>query len=108
MKFEMAADLLTWKNGEVEENIILEFAHQYEKLNDEQKSDLIETAKSAHDEYVQEMMKRVREPGKPRMRIELSHKDSEGQVQEDQIQDAMELVECLNEEINPKGRNMKL
>ena len=38
------------------------------------------------------------------MRIELSHKDSEGEVEEEQIQDAMELVECLNEEIKPKGR----
>jgi hypothetical protein len=52
IKVETAADLLTWKNGEVEENIILEFAHQYEKLNDEEKSELIETAGSAHDEYV--------------------------------------------------------
>ena len=76
MKFEAAADLLTWKNGEVEENIILEFARQYEKLNDEEKSELFETAKSAHDKYVQEMMKRVREPGKPRIRIEMSHKDN--------------------------------
>ena len=108
MKVETAAELLTWKNGEVEENIILEFAHQYEKLNDEQKSQLIETAKSAHYEYVQEMMKRVREPGKPRIRIEMSHKDSEGEVKEEQIQDAMKVVECLNEEIKPKGRKMKL
>jgi hypothetical protein len=34
-------------------------------------------------------MERVREPGKPSIRIEMSHKDSEGQVQEEQIQDAM-------------------
>ena len=102
MKFETAADLLTCKNGEVEENIILEFARQYEKLNDEEKSELFETAKSAHDEYVQEMMKRVREPGKPRMRIELSHKDSEGEVEEEQIQDAMEVVECLNKKVQPE------
>ncbi len=108
MKFETAADLLTWKNGEVEENVVLEFAHQYEKLNDEQKSQLIETAKSAHREYVQEMMKRVIEPGKPRIRIELSHKDSEGQVQEEEIQDAMEFVGYVNEEMKPKGRKMKL
>jgi len=108
MKFEMAADLLTWKNMEVEENAVVEFAELYENLTDEQKSELIETAKSTHREYVQEMMKRVREPGKPRMRIELSHKDSEGQVQEEQIQDAMELVECLNKKVQPEGRKMKL
>jgi hypothetical protein len=108
MKFERAADLLTWKNAEVEENMVLEFARQYEKLTDEEKSELIETAKSAHREYVQEMIKRVREPGKPRIRIELSHKDSEGEVEEDQIQDAMELVECLNKKVKPEGRKMKL
>jgi biopolymer transport protein ExbD len=50
-----------WKKGEVEENIILDCARQYEKLNDEEKSELIETAKSAHYEYVQHIMKRVRE-----------------------------------------------
>jgi hypothetical protein len=44
MKFETSADLLTWKSGEVEENMILEFAQQYEKLTDEEKSELIETA----------------------------------------------------------------
>jgi hypothetical protein len=38
MKFETAADLLTWKNAEVEENMVLEFAQQYEKLTDEEKS----------------------------------------------------------------------
>ena len=38
----------------------------------------------------------------------LSHKDSEGQVQEEQIQDAMEVVESLNKEAEPKGRKMKL
>ena len=103
MKVETAADLLTWKNGEVEENIILEFARQYEKLNDEEKSELFETAKSAHDKYVQEMMKRVREPGKPRIRIELS-----GEVKEEQIQDAMEFVDYVNEEMKPKGRKMRL
>jgi hypothetical protein len=108
MKFETADDLLTWKNMEVEENAVVEFAELYENLTDEQKSELMDTAKSIHKEYVQEMMKRVREPGKPRMRIELSHKDSEGQVQEEQIQDAMEVVECLNEGIKPKGRKMKL
>jgi hypothetical protein len=64
MKFETAADLLTWKNGEVEENMVLEFAQQYEKLTDEEKSELIETAKSAHKEYVQKMIKRVKEPRK--------------------------------------------
>jgi hypothetical protein len=37
MKFETAVDLLTWKNGEVEENIVLEFAQQYEKLTDDSK-----------------------------------------------------------------------
>jgi hypothetical protein len=41
MKVETAADLLTWKNGEVEENVVLEFARQYEKLNDEQKTSLL-------------------------------------------------------------------
>jgi hypothetical protein len=54
------------------------------------------------------MMKRVREPGKPRMRIELPHKDSEGEVEEDQIQDAMEVVDCLNKKVKPEGRKMKL
>ena len=54
------------------------------------------------------MMKRVREPRKPRIRIDLSLEDSEGEVKEQQIQDAMEVVECLNEEIKPKGRKMKL
>jgi hypothetical protein len=108
MKFETADDLLTLKNMEVEENAVVEFAELYENLTDEQKSELIDTAKSIHREYVQEMMKRVRETAKPRMRIELSHKDSEGQVQEDQIQDAMELVERLNEKMKPEGRKMKL
>jgi hypothetical protein len=108
MKVETAADLLTWKNGEVEENVVLEFARQYEKLNDEQKRKLIETAKSAHDEYVQEMMKRVIEPGKPSIQIELSHKDSEGDIKEEEIQDAMEFVDYVNEEMKPKGRKMKL
>jgi hypothetical protein len=55
MKFETAADLLTWKNGEVEENMVLEFAQQYEKLTDEEKSELIETAKSAHKEYCRKL-----------------------------------------------------
>ena len=104
MEFETA----TWKNAEVQENALVEFAHQYEKLTDEQKSELIDTAKSIHREYVQEMMKRVREHGKPRMRIELSHRDSEGEVKQDQIQDAMEVGECLNEEIKTKGTKMKL
>ena len=54
------------------------------------------------------MMKRTREPRKPRMRIELSHKDSEGEVEEDQIQDAMEVVEPLNKKTMPEGRKMKL
>jgi len=108
MSLETAADLLTWKNMEVEENTVVEFAELYEDLTDEQKSELIDTAKSVHKEYVQQMIKRVREPGKPRIRIELSHKDSEGQVQEEQIQDTMEVVECLNKEIKPKGRKMKL
>ena len=49
-------------------------------------------------------MKRVREPGKPRMRIELSHKDSEGEVEEDQ----MEVVDCLNKKVKLEGRKMKL
>jgi GMP synthase PP-ATPase subunit len=102
MKLETAADLLTWKNEQLEENTILEFAQQYEKLNDEQKSELIKTAKSAHREYVQEMMKRVREPG-PRIQIELS-----GEVKEEQIQDSMEFVDYVNEEMKPKGREMKL
>ena len=108
MKFETADDLLTWKNMEVEENAVVEFAELYENLTDEQKSELTDTAKSIHREYVQQIIKRVREPAKPRIRIELSHKDSEGQVQEEQLQDAMEVVECLNEEIKPKGRKMKL
>jgi len=103
MKVETAADLLTWKNGEVEENVVLGFARQYEKLNDEQKSELIKTAKSAHREYVQQMMKRVSEPGKPRIQIELS-----GEVKEEQIQDSMEFVDYVNEEMKPEGRKMKL
>ena len=70
MKIEAAADLLTWKNTQVEENILLEFTQQYEKLTDEEKSDFTHTAKTAYREYVQEMMKRVREPRKPTIRIE--------------------------------------
>ena len=104
----MAADLLTWKNMEVEENTVVEFAELYENLTDEERGDLAQTAKLAHREYVQQMMKRLREPGKQRMQIELSHKDSEGEVEEEQIQDAMEVIECVNEEIKPKGRKMKL
>jgi hypothetical protein len=50
----------------------IEFAQQYEKLTDEEKSDLAQTAKSSHREYVQEMMGRVREPGRPRIRIDLT------------------------------------
>jgi hypothetical protein len=34
--------------------------------------------------------------------------DSEGEVGEEQIQDAMEVVKSLNEETKPKGRKMKL
>ncbi len=37
MKIEAAADLLTWNNEQLEENTILEFKQQYEKLTDEQK-----------------------------------------------------------------------
>ena len=33
MKFETADDLLTWKNMEVEENAVVEFAELYENLN---------------------------------------------------------------------------
>ena len=36
MKFETADDLLTWKNMEVEENTVVEFAELYENLTDEQ------------------------------------------------------------------------
>jgi hypothetical protein len=54
------------------------------------------------------MMRRVREPGRPRIRIDLSHQYSEGEVKEQQIQDAMEFVDYLNEEMKPKGRKMKL
>lgn len=108
MKVETAADLLTWKNAKVEENMLLEFAQQYAKLTDEEKSDLAQAAKSVHTAYVQQMMKRVREPGRPRIRIDLSHEDSEGEVKEDQIQDAMEIVDCLNEKTKPEGRKMKL
>jgi hypothetical protein len=106
----IAADLLTWKSGEVEEaeNMVLEFALQYEKLTDEQKSDLLKIAKSAYREYVQEMLKRVKEPGKLRMQIELLHNDLEGKVEVDQIQDAMKLVERFNEEAKPRGRQMKI
>ena len=82
MKIQTAADLLTWKNVQLEENTILEFTQQYEKLTDEEKTDLIKTAKSAHRVYVQEMMKRIREAGKPTIRIELSHKESEGEVKD--------------------------
>jgi hypothetical protein len=46
------------------------------------------------------MMRRVREPGRPRIRIDLSHQYSEGEVKEQQIQDAMEFVDYLNEEMN--------
>ena len=52
MKIETAADLLTWKNMEVEENTLVEFAEGYEKLTEEQKSELIDTAKSIHRGYV--------------------------------------------------------
>ena len=107
MKFETAADLLTLKNMEVEENAVVEFVELYENLTDEQKTDLIKTAKSAHKEYVREMMKRVREPGKPRMRIEI-RTDSECEVKEEQIQDSMEFVDYVNEEMKPEGRKMKL
>jgi pyruvate-formate lyase-activating enzyme len=103
MKLETATGLLTWKNAEVEEITLLEFAQQYENLTDEQKSDLIKTAKSAHKEYVQEMMRRVREPGRPRIQIELS-----GEVKEEEIQDSMEFVDYVNEDMKPKGRKMKL
>jgi hypothetical protein len=49
------------------------------------------------------MMKRVIEPGKPRIQIELS-----GEVREEEIQDAMQFVDYVNEEMKPKGRKMKL
>ena len=48
MKIETAADLLTWKNAQLEENTLLEFTQQYEKLTDEQKSELIDRDKSIH------------------------------------------------------------
>jgi hypothetical protein len=54
------------------------------------------------------MIKRVREPGKPRVRIELLHRDLEGEVKGDQIQDAMKLVEYLNEKSKPRGKKMKI
>jgi hypothetical protein len=108
MKFETAADLLTWKNGEVEENVVLEFAQQYENLTDEEKSELIEIAKSAHKEYVQKIIKRVKQPRKRMMEIELSNSGPKGEVQEDQIQDAMKLVEYVNEKVKPTGKKMKL
>ena len=53
MKFETAADLLTWKNIEVEESTIVEFLDGYEKLTEEQKSELIDIAKSIHRQYAQ-------------------------------------------------------
>ena len=53
-------------------------------------------------------MKRVADPRKPRIRIELLHKDSEGEIQKDQIQDAMEFVESLNKKIKPERRKTKL
>jgi hypothetical protein len=46
-----AAELLTWNSGEIkegkEENMVMEFAQQYEKLTDDEKSELIETARLA-------------------------------------------------------------
>ena len=36
------------------------------------------------------------------------HKDSEGEIQKDQIQDAMEFVESLNKKIKPERRKTKL
>jgi hypothetical protein len=108
MNVETAADLLTWKNAQLEENVLLEFAQQYEKLTDEEKSDLAQTAESAHREYVQEMMRRVTEPKRPRIRIDLSSGDSEGEVNEDQIQEAMGFVDVVKEMAKPKGRKMRL
>jgi hypothetical protein len=86
----------------------LEFAQQYEKLTDEEKSELIETAKSAHREHMQEMLKRVKEPRKHMIEIELSNSGPEAEAQEDQIQDAMKLVEYVNEKVSPGGKQMKL
>jgi hypothetical protein len=46
-----AAELLTCHSGEIkegkEENMVMEFAQQYEKLTDDEKSELIETARLA-------------------------------------------------------------
>jgi hypothetical protein len=54
------------------------------------------------------MMKRVADPRKPRIRIGMLHKDSEGEIQKDQIQGAMEFVESLNKKIKPERRKTKL
>jgi hypothetical protein len=90
IKVETAADLLTWKNAQLEENTVLEFTQQYEKLTDEEKADLIGTAKSAHKEYVQKMIKKVKERKKRRIDIELEGGEpSEAEVKEKDIQDVM-------------------
>jgi hypothetical protein len=52
--------------------------------------------------------KRVKEPRKPRIKIDLLHKDSEGEVETDQIQDAMKLVEYVNEKAKLRGKKMKM
>ena len=54
------------------------------------------------------MMNRVADPRKPRIRIGMLHKDSEGEIQKDQIQDAMEFVESLNKKIKPGRRKTEL
>jgi hypothetical protein len=54
------------------------------------------------------MIKRVKEPRKRMIEIELSNSGPEGEVQEDQIQDAMKLVEYVNEKVTPGGKQMKL
>lgn len=109
MEFETATDLLTWKNAEVEEKIILEFTQQYEKLTDEEKVDLIKTAKSAHSEYVQKIVERAKDPKKRKIEIEIGGDPSKGEIKESDIQDIMKMIEDMNGQVSrPKGEQRKL
>jgi uncharacterized protein YqgV (UPF0045/DUF77 family) len=106
------ADLLTWKSGEIkeeEENMVLEFVQQYEKLTDEEKSKLLETAKSAHSNYVQEMIKRVKETEEPKITFEISAKDSANkEVAEEDVKELLRVVKNVKETMKPKGSKMKM
>jgi uncharacterized protein YqgV (UPF0045/DUF77 family) len=106
------ADLLTWKSVEIkeeEENMVLEFVQQYEKLTDEEKSKLLETAKSAHSNYVQEMIKRVKETEEPKITFEISAKDSANkEVAEEDVKELLRVVKNVKETMKPKGSKMKM